>query len=1080
MDTCELLYTSARWNCTFDVFPSDRELEKLFETLFDQLEMTSSPGFPYVWNGMATNEAIRANPAFYEQVRYGFIQLMSKLRNGERLPKPTVRLFVKTEPHKIEKIRDGRFRLIWAMPIEYQLIHRLFFGPSLAAELAHYHEIPSKGGMSNVRGGFHRLYKDLYDGSDNFADIDKSGWDMHAAWWTILMERDVRWSLCLNPNPIFKHCFDACYESLLISNIIFSDGTLLEQVEPGIVRSGSMITLSGNSRMQVLLKILYLQEKHGGFVLGRDKIAAIGDDTLERMPKDFCGDFQKWLEQHGYKCKEIAHGPLAEREFCSHKFKFVRGAYVPIPTNWRKHAMSLCFKEKSKTEFFADQLFSLMLEYCFEDARFEQLRDAVVPLQPRYALSQRHFQDFVLGYESSSCAMIADTLAQVRKKLVGIEENPGPHLIVGVRADHEARVSVQIEFRDFGPHAQFVEYFEINETDILFHKDSGYSAPPKILEPFLRPLAKAFDSGSKVLGSIIPRDIGSIFVPSRFNESERAIPMSKQEKKTIRKILSKAGVRKMGKQKEKRVARVVAAAVAGAAPRAAKKKMRSGGTRLGFLQANKFNMDTARFGGRDLVGKIVLSGVGGAGVTSGKDVAGTVLFSTQIRPSVFIPNVRLGRLMSLFQKWRLMKARFTFKSSIPPGTNAGTMLFVHEPDANEIIPTQYAAPTAGTLSNYDSHSWKSLVPMAKPLQDFKGEHNDHLELACSKAIGPGGGWFVVDPENLATNLENSMGQFLILVQDAHNILGANAGLPQNQYEIGSLFFEYDIEVQTASDNSNLAGGYNFFQGVGPTGTAYMNSLRGTSTTFSPGAMLPLTAANFPGLILFPLMTGLQLSALWTGTSLILGFPESGVYLICYQVVIFTAADFGTTQSGPNAITHAAVVGSTGSVLHSHVTQSTALSAAGGSAGPVVLAVVDVEDPDLDFFQIGSWTVGTGGSLTVTGTSVTEDFRVVALPPEATNLMRKQKRKIEEEAKTVEDMKPKLEKMFEDWAAKVSASQLKPQRVETGTEALSLSSSVLLQTLEERLEAKKKATDLDVATTTATERWFVPRSSSKKG
>jgi len=446
--------------------------------------------------------------------------------------------------------------------------------------------------------------------------------------------------------------------------------------------------------------------------------------------------------------------------------------------------------------------------------------------------------------------------------------------------------------------------------------------------------------------------------------------------------------------------------VAPPARRAQTKSKPSGmtrGKRLAYLAANKFSMDRATFSGRDLVEKVTLSAAGGT-AQSGADVAGTVLYSTQIRPSKIIPNARLGRLMSLFQKFRLRRFRFVFKSSVPSATNGGTMLFVHEPSPNEVIPTAYEAPTGGALSNYDSHSVKSLVPMAKVPDDFKGEKNDHLDINTGYAVGPGGGWFVVDPKDAATPIENSAGQFLIMVQDAHNVLGSPGYLPTIDYEIGSLFVEYEIDVEIASDNADLAGGYSVIRALPPPGTTYkVVGGETTSATLSAALAAPIlstqVAPPFPGSQTFWYNNvtdsyGVTMRVISDGVREYFLFPEAGVYLVAqHHAAVSTAADYGTAGSGFGNMTHYGT--GKGSVLQFHTTVATAISAALAS-GSVVISTINVENPDNDFFS-PDWLVGTGGSTTLTGTTNEFEVRIVALPPTATSLIRKQLREAKSDA-----------------------------------------------------------------------------------
>jgi len=465
LDVVEQLYSDARWFCTFDSWPSDEdEFLRFCAFLFDELcllvEKKSSPGYPAVWEGISTNRELLENPRARAQAQFRFVELCRCLRHGVSLPKPVVRLFVKPEPHKIEKIRDGRLRLIWSIPFEYQLIHRLFFGPSLAAELANFRSIPTKGGMSWCHGGAHQIYSTLYDpGCDQIADCDKKGWDLSAAAWTIEMERDSRWRLCVNPNVVWKHAFWACYESLLLVRVIFSDGTMCEQKSPGIVKSGSMITLSGNSRMQVILKVLFCIETVGYFDEEKHRIIAIGDDSLERMRGLDPKKYEEWLVHYGYTCKEISVGPLKTRTFCSHTFLYHRGVYVPIPVNWDKHRYALCYKEQGKLQFFGEQLFSLSFEYCFDDEKFGELRKAMLLRgEISKCWSQELLQSFMSGQEASAhptqvvsqdfertFQMALDgsllrSFDQVRglkfppaPRLVGVEENPGPDFLLVLR-----------------------------------------------------------------------------------------------------------------------------------------------------------------------------------------------------------------------------------------------------------------------------------------------------------------------------------------------------------------------------------------------------------------------------------------------------------------------------------------------------------------------------------------------------------------------------------------------------------------------------------------------------------------------
>lgn len=1007
--------------------------------------MNSSPGYPYAWQGVSTNRQIFENPELKNVVRQRYLELWRTIREGKELPKPMVRIFVKNEPHKLKKIRERKYRLIWALPLEWQLLHRTAFGASLASEQANHEKIPTKDGLSLIRGGANRFVSDIDDGTDKIGDRDLEGWDLSTPEWLLRDDCEVRKRLCLNPSPFMMDLLDRCYSSLLLVDVIFSDGTIISQEIPGIVKSGGFITLSGNSRMQVLLKILYCNEKCGGFVEQKHKVAAVGDDSLERMHGIVPSEFQQWLTEHGFKCKDFNVGRMSEMTFCSHKFVKYGVSWVPVPTNWMKHQFSLSCKPKGNLQFFREQLSSLMLEYAFDDEVFPQLNSTLTQVDPSYTFSQEWAKEFVLGFESKSKRPdkppARNFLGRWNSLFLLVLLLVGP---VSSSANLTAGDSQRV----------FVTHEKLFSHHLKLSPSNGTVAN-QIFRNVTSPVRNAFNAITRTAAD---------YIREKNNPHIREISgvtMPKQKK-------TKRGVSAQLKKDVAKAKRQIRQAAASAPKSAAKKKTGARGKRLAYLAANKFNMDTARFGGRDLVEKIVLTKAA-ASSTAGADVAGTLLYSTTLRPHIFIPNARLARLMSLFQKWRMIRARFVFKSNLPSGSNAGTMLFVHEPDPNEQLPTAYAAPTAGTLSNYDSHTIKSLVPMAKIPDDFKGERNDYLELKPSAAVGPGGGWFMLDPENLATAVENSMGQFAIFVQDVHNVIGSSGYLPAAaNYEIGSLFFEYEIEVQTAADQANLAGGYTSLFSTQAIGTSYGNFGNETPITFDPHGFIPVLKAVQPktqwvvstalGVQANGVPMGVQFEAMTTREWW--QFPEAGVYLAILQNTVITSADFGSTSAGFGG--WIARSGGSGSILHSHSTRSTTISTTNGE-GPMALAVIDVEDPQTDFFSPGSWSVGTGGSATTTQVTACE-LRVVALPPTVSVLLKRFLRKRKDEEKTVDDMKERLEGMFERWAqahgmlptgkAKTEDT-LRSEELKDFKELVSAAPTPVLSPIEELLLVKRK-------------------------
>lgn len=1047
----ESIFSEARWFQPFQKIPDENECRRLALEQLALVVSRASPGYPLVGEGVTTNLQIKENPQLTELVVTKFCALLRILRESGILPKPVVRIFIKQEGHKLKKTKSGALRMIWALPVEYQMLHRLIFGPSLAAELQKFRVLPIKVGFSWLANGAQSIYDSIDDGSDKIGDLDMSSWDLTVSHWLLEIERDCRWDLNLNPTDEFKHAFFQCYETLFKSFVYFSDGTMLSQEEPGIVRSGSLLTISGNSKMQVILKVLFCEMTQGGYDPEKHCMIAQGDDTLGRMHGISANDIQKWFVSHGFKAKEMTIGKMIDKTFCSHNFKKFENTIVPVPTNWTKHQFALSWKEPSKTQFFAEQCFSLMLEYCFVPDVFDQLRKIVADLKPKYAFSARYFQAMMLGFENALCPipkefvrdnLVGDPLCETLVQSMGMKlENACSRAKVELRRKFLVDFLLSIK-KTFGAPIKAVEEFIspvvsrfgdtighaddlvvgfklaskahlahavlLNEIHSARHKSTSYKPSPnqgkdtrprKRIEGFLH-------SSQGETNQIRPR-LALL--------EERIAPLD-MATRNLKSVLNNNSTKKAAVV-GKRAFGVAKAAIKISAKHAAQK----GHARTKVFvpptmksPSGSNNSEAGHYKGKELLTTLMLSGASQAAL--GKDVPGTLLYSVQLRPQQMIPNQRLGKLMSLYVKWR-GRIKITFESALPSGTNAGDLLFVHEPDPLEVVPIQFAAPVGGVLSNYDSHSYKKMLPMAK---SSMGPNFPGLQCSSSAAQGTQGGWFLIDQENEAPLLDSSMGWFLIFVQNQHNIIGGGSQpLPTTTYPAGNLFIEYDLMVQSASDNgSSLGGGYSLMQTVLNSGTgSYANP--GNTTQSSAGqTFFPVPSVN-TGWVYLNNESGvkMQVSSITPGTQENWQFPEAGVYLVTRGIALVSGnySDMGTTESR-----YTATASGTGAILdaRSFASNSSTTGAFDSNAVGHELTI-SIDNPATDFLQY-VYAVGTGGSATATALTYCK-MRVVSLPPDTVQRFRKQRAEEKKEMKLLTDMRPKLEKLFAAWKAEPQPS-----------------------------------------------------------
>jgi hypothetical protein len=225
-------------------------------------------------------------------------------------------VFIKGELHTPEKIAEGRLRLIMTLSIIDQLVERLLFGPQNRAEIESWKTIPSMPGMGLHDEGlivlserFHAMAARAKEQGAELCEADVSTFDWSVIPWLLKMDLDVR-KLCATKRPYSKWYFLASTRQQVLERcvLITSDGTLHEQLLPGIQKSGSYTTSSTNSRNRVMLALL----------AGSTEAVAMGDDSVEITHdiKDAASEYAKM----GIKLKffEARNYPEEKLEFCAH------------------------------------------------------------------------------------------------------------------------------------------------------------------------------------------------------------------------------------------------------------------------------------------------------------------------------------------------------------------------------------------------------------------------------------------------------------------------------------------------------------------------------------------------------------------------------------------------------------------------------------------------------------------------------------------------------------------------------------------------------------------------------------------
>jgi len=226
------------------------------------------------------------------------------------------KLFVKQEPHKLEKLQEGRVRLIASVSIIDNMIARLLFGPQNDTEIENWQDCPSKPGMGLHDEGLEQLDNEVRSkmNSSLLAEADISGWDFSMQSWDFDEDLERRAHLNGGHNSLWYKVAKSHFYCMQRKLFVLSDGTLLEQQQPGIMPSGWYLTSSTNSFVRNLNSyyVQYSWHEHDMWCI------AMGDDSVEK----YVPNAQEAYLALGKRCKMYN---IIERdfEFCSTRFPLV-------------------------------------------------------------------------------------------------------------------------------------------------------------------------------------------------------------------------------------------------------------------------------------------------------------------------------------------------------------------------------------------------------------------------------------------------------------------------------------------------------------------------------------------------------------------------------------------------------------------------------------------------------------------------------------------------------------------------------------------------------------------------------------
>lgn len=305
---------------------------------------------------------------------------------GDAVADP-LNVFIKREPHKVSKCREGKYRLISGVSLLDTLVDRILFGWLLRVALTTVLETPCMLGWSPVRGGWRVLSRSF--SNQLVTCMDKAAFDWTVVSWMISAAESFILQLPVSAPEWWEKMVRLRFKLLYRDCVYqFPDGTQVRQDVLGIQKSGCLLTLILNSFWQILLHTYACLELNYNPLV--DLPITLGDDTLQRWRKTY----QELLE---YSDVIARLGPKLKSVTLQHWVEFAGFLVVGnscIPAYWRKHLFKILYAEHP-----IETLQQYQILYSHHTEFFKYLEKSLVNISPKDSLPLSWCRD-VMDVES--------------------------------------------------------------------------------------------------------------------------------------------------------------------------------------------------------------------------------------------------------------------------------------------------------------------------------------------------------------------------------------------------------------------------------------------------------------------------------------------------------------------------------------------------------------------------------------------------------------------------------------------------------------------------------------------------------
>jgi hypothetical protein len=386
-------------------YRSDANFEHIIDS--SMVKGAKSPGRPYQADGMNTNEQVLKNYS-----KSGLIEIVK--REWDKAIE--LKLFLKAEPHKIAKVDKTMARNIAGLPIHKLVKHQAIFREMLDVAVDNWKSSPVVYGFAPGNAGHIENLVKRFNGK-TVVESDKSNWDYNYFAWLADMVTEIVVNLAIQPNEMSDEVYaeylsdvrgsvkEVMYDAVYVT----SSGRAFKPREPGIMKSGWLLTIFYNSVAQLLIDTLVLMRLgYSDEIILENVIVAGGDDVLQTLPRGIkTEDYISEAAKMGFVVTDIkTHKSFNGCEFFSNKFTCREGIWEFQPVRFTKHVAKLY---KTKLADLPGTLCSHMGNYCWNTKKYNFFKKMYLdfrkdnPQDFKMSLlkTQRQLQYMCKGFESS-------------------------------------------------------------------------------------------------------------------------------------------------------------------------------------------------------------------------------------------------------------------------------------------------------------------------------------------------------------------------------------------------------------------------------------------------------------------------------------------------------------------------------------------------------------------------------------------------------------------------------------------------------------------------------------------------------